>query len=401
MRFESGTAPLAANPGSDEPSTSAAERSAMSRAIRIARRGIGGTHPNPRVGALVLRDGNVVAAGWHARAGEAHAESRALDAAGAAARGATLVVTLEPCAHHGRTPPCVDAIVAAGVRRVVVGMVDPNPIVNGRGIAALREAGIEVAVGAREAECRALNEPYLKALATGFPLVTLKAMLSLDGRMASDDGGSRGLGGAVEQRLAHRLRAEHDGVLVGRGTVAADDPRLTVRLARGRSPRRVVLDSRLALPDGAALLLTAGESPLIVATVSGDATRIAALESRGARVWRFEPGRDGRVPLRPLLARLASEGCFALLVEGGAEVHTSFLREGLADRVAVGIAPLVLGGTRPRAWTGDLGRGGLDEAIAIDGLRSRRVGRDVWLEGRIRPAESAAQAAQGKERARV
>ncbi|HET9951224.1 MAG TPA: bifunctional diaminohydroxyphosphoribosylaminopyrimidine deaminase/5-amino-6-(5-phosphoribosylamino)uracil reductase RibD [Candidatus Eisenbacteria bacterium] len=368
---------------------SAAERAAMRQALRLARKGIGGTHPNPRVGAVVLSDGRVTGEGWHARAGEAHAEVRALEAAGGAASHATLVVTLEPCAHQGKTPPCVGAILAAGVRRVVVGMVDPNPIVNGRGIAALRNAGLDVAVGVLEHECAALNEPYVKALATGLPRVTLKAMLSLDGRMATDEGDSRGLGGAEEQRLCHRLRAEHDAVLIGSGTLRADDPILTVRLVRGRSPWRVVLDSRLSIADGAAILGSAAKSPLVVATVSRDAARAAALESRGARVWRFEPGPDGRVPLRPLLERLVREGRFALLVEGGSAVHTSFLREGLADRVAIGIAPILLGGREPRAWTGDLGRRRLGDAIAVEELRARRVGRDVWLEGALRRAEPA------------
>jgi diaminohydroxyphosphoribosylaminopyrimidine deaminase/5-amino-6-(5-phosphoribosylamino)uracil reductase len=360
----------------------------MRRALRLARRGIGGTHPNPRVGAVLLADGQVAGEGWHARAGETHAEGRALEAAGERARHATLVVTLEPCAHHGKTPPCVDAILRAGVRRVVVGMVDPNPIVNGRGIAALRDAGVEVVVGALEGECAALNAPYLKSLASGLPLVTLKAMLSLDGRLATDAGDSRGLGGDAEQRLCHRLRAEHDAVLVGIGTVRADDPRLTVRLARGATPWRVVLDSRLALAGpgglGAALLGTLKEAPLVVATVSSDSAAASALESRGVRVWRFAATADGRVPLRPLLERLAREGRFALLVEGGRVVHTAFLREGLADRVAVGIAPRIVGGTEPRTWTGDLGLARLDEAIAVEGLHVRRVGRDLWLEGAIR-----------------
>jgi diaminohydroxyphosphoribosylaminopyrimidine deaminase/5-amino-6-(5-phosphoribosylamino)uracil reductase len=388
MRFDSGTAPVAAarhKPGHD---ASGAERAAMRRALRLARKGIGGTHPNPRVGAVVLADGRVAGEGWHARAGDAHAEVRALDEAGAAAARATLVVTLEPCAHHGKTPPCVDAILAAGVGRVVIGMVDPNPIVNGRGIAALRGAGVDVAVGVLDDECADLNAPYVKALATGLPRVTLKAMLSLDGRMASDLGDSRGLGGAEEERLCHRLRGEHDAVLIGSGTLRADDPRLTVRLVRGKTPWRVVLDSRLSIADDAAILGTVAKAPLVVATVSRDDRRAAALEARGARVWRFEPDAAGRVPLRPLLARLVEEGRFALLVEGGSAVHTSFLREGLADRVAIGIAPLLLGGREPRAWTGDLGRPGLGDAIAVDALRARRVGRDVWLEGEVRRAES-------------
>jgi len=375
--LESGTqAPLGA--------IAPAEDRAMREAIRLARRGIGTTHPNPRVGALVLRGETVVGTGYHARAGDAHAEARALDRAGERAQGATLVVTLEPCAHFGRTPPCADRVIDAGIRRVVVGMLDPNPLVDGRGLARLRGAGIDVAVGVRESECRALNPPYLKRLSTGLPWVTLKAMTSLDGRIASDTGDSRGLGGEEELRLAHRLRAEHDAVLVGIGTVITDDPLLTVRHARGRSPWRIVLDSRLRIADEARLLESAGESPVVVATISSDSRRIAALEARGVRVWVFPEAVGGRVSLEPLLRRLASEGRYALLVEGGRQVHTAFLRGGFADRVAIGIAPLLLGGANAPAWTGDLGLERVDEAIPLGPLSVRRVGRDVWLEGEIR-----------------
>ncbi|HSQ59503.1 MAG TPA: bifunctional diaminohydroxyphosphoribosylaminopyrimidine deaminase/5-amino-6-(5-phosphoribosylamino)uracil reductase RibD [Acidobacteriota bacterium] len=377
-------------PSKDPNGPTAAERRAMRDAVALARRGVGGTHPNPRVGAILLRDGAVAGRGWHARAGGPHAEVVALRAAGPAARGATLVVTLEPCAHHGRTPPCVDAILEAGVRRVVVGMIDPNPIVNGRGIEGLRRAGVDVVIADHDEACRALNEPYLSVLERGRPWITLKAMLSLDGRLAADGGTSRGLGGPEEQRLCHRLRSSHDAVLVGIGTVLADDPLLTVRHARGRTPCRVVLDSSLRIPDGSALLGSAGKAPLVVATVSNDAARARRLEARGAAVWRFEPAPDGRVPLRPLLDRLVEEGRYALLVEGGTETHTSFLREGIADRVALGIAPLLLGGRSPRTWTGDLGRSTLAEAIDVTGLRARRVGRDLWLEGAIaRPEKEA------------
>lgn len=390
MRLESGTPVEPAAPTNDTQELSAGERRAMRDAVALARRGVGGTHPNPRVGAVLLRDGAVVGRGWHARAGGPHAEVVALEAAGAAARGATLVVTLEPCAHHGRTPPCLDAILRAGVRRVVVGMIDPNPIVNGRGIEGLRRAGLDVVVAGPDAECRALNEPYLSVLERDRPWVTLKAMLSLDGRLAADGGESRGLGGPEEQRLCHRLRAAHDAVLVGIGTVLADDPLLTVRHARGRTPCRVVLDSSLRIPRESALLASAGKAPVIVATVSDDAARTRSLEARGASVWRFDAGPGGRVPLRPLLARLVEEGRYALLVEGGTETHTSFLREGLADRVALGIAPLLLGGRAGRSWTGDLGRSTLAEAIDVTGLRARRVGRDLWLEGAIaRPGDEA------------
>ncbi len=353
----------------------------MRAALRLARRGIGGTHPNPRVGAVVLRGSEPVASGYHARAGQPHAEVLALGAAGERARGGTLVVTLEPCAHYGRTPPCVDAILAAGIRRVVAGMRDPNPVVNGRGLRVLREAGLEVVEGALALECRALNPAYLKFLATGLPRVLLKSMVSLDGRTAAEGGESRGLGGAAEQRLAHRLRAGHDAVIVGIGTVLADDPELTVRLARGRNPLRVVLDSRLRIPPASRLVATAGEAPLVVATVSEDAGRTGALTRAGARIWLFEPGPDGRVPPGALLRRLAGEGALEVLVEGGATAASSFLREGLVDRVALGIAPLLLGGLKAPVWTQDLGRTRLADGIPVFNLRARRVGSDLWLEG--------------------
>jgi diaminohydroxyphosphoribosylaminopyrimidine deaminase / 5-amino-6-(5-phosphoribosylamino)uracil reductase len=356
----------------------------MREAIRLARRGVGTTHPNPRVGAVVLRDGEIVGRGFHVRAGEAHAEVRALEMAGVRARGATLVTTLEPCAHQGRTPPCVEAILAACIGRVVIGMRDPNPLVNGRGIAALRRAGVAIAEDVRRADCAELNPPYLKLLATGLPWVMLKSMVSLDGRVASDAGDSRGLGGEAQQRLSHALRARHDAILVGIGTALQDDPELTVRLARGRSPRRIVLDSRLRLPLTSRLVATAARAPLLIATVAKDPIASEALRARGVEVWSFDPDPEGRVPLEPLLRRMAAEGMLSVLVEGGPTVHTAFLRERLADRVAVGIAPLLLGGSRAPAWTRDLGLGRLEDAMELDRLVTRRVGRDLWIEGSLR-----------------
>jgi diaminohydroxyphosphoribosylaminopyrimidine deaminase/5-amino-6-(5-phosphoribosylamino)uracil reductase len=363
---------------------SAAEDRAMSEAIRCARKSRSSPHPNPRVGALVLRGGETVGRGHHERAGGPHAETRALDAAGEAARGATLVVTLEPCCHVGRTPPCTDAIVRAGIRRVVVGMIDPNPLVNGRGVSRLREAGIEVVIGAREEECRALNPAYLKWRATGLPRVTLKSMVSLDGRVATASGESRGLGGPEEQRLVHRLRAESDAVLIGVGTALRDDPLLTVRLVSiANEPWRVVLDSGLRTPLDSRLVQTAAEAPLVIATTPRAAARAHEYASRGTTVWTFEEDADGRVPLEPLLRRLAEEGKLELLVEGGPTVHTSFLRAGLADQVAVGIAPILLGGASAPTWTGDLGRSALADGIEVGPLELRRLGKDVWLTGPI------------------
>jgi diaminohydroxyphosphoribosylaminopyrimidine deaminase/5-amino-6-(5-phosphoribosylamino)uracil reductase len=384
------TGEIATGAGSDSARVSAVEARAMADAIRCARRGIGTTHPNPRVGAVVLRGSNVVARGYHERAGEAHAETRALEAAGPAGSGGTLVVTLEPCVHVGRTPPCVDAIVRAGIRRVVIGMLDPNPLVDGKGVEALRRAGIEVSLGLREEECRALNPPYLKWRRTGLPWVTLKSMVSLDGRVAAGNGDSRGLGGPEEQRLVHRLRAESDAVVIGSGTALRDDPLLTVRLGRKRArtgPLRVVLDSSLRTPLDSSLVRTAKTSPLLIATCSSDLARVREVEARGARVWRFEPGPDGRVPLAELMRRLAAEGRYAVLVEGGPAVHTSFLRAGLADEVAVGIAPVILGGASAPTWTADLGRDRLEQGIAVGPLAVRRLGRDVWLSAPVRGLE--------------
>ncbi len=363
---------------------SAAEERAMAAAIRLARRGIGTTHPNPRVGAVVLRGGEILGRGFHARAGEAHAEVKALDEAGKRARGATLVSTLEPCAHHGRTPPCVDAILASGIRRVVLGMRDPNPLVNGRGVAALERGGIEIVEGVKAVECRELNPPYLKYMDRGLPWILLKSMVTLDGRVASENGDSRGIGGDAEQRLCHSLRARHDAVLVGIGTVLADDPELTVRRVRGRSPLRVVLDSRLRTPLDSRLVRSAGRVPLLIGTLSRDRAAIEALTSRGATVWQLPPDAAGRVSLTALFKRLAEEGRLAILVEGGPTVHTAILREGLADRVAVGIAPLILGGASAPSWTRDLGLGRLSDAIEVTSMDCRRVGRDVWIEASLK-----------------
>jgi diaminohydroxyphosphoribosylaminopyrimidine deaminase/5-amino-6-(5-phosphoribosylamino)uracil reductase len=261
--------------------------------------------------------------------------------------------------------------------------------VDGKGIEALRGAGIEVSLGLREEECRGLNPPYLKWRATGLPWVTLKAMISLDGRVAAQNGESRGLGGPEEQRLVHRLRAESDAVVIGSGTALQDDPLLTVRLGRRarQASWRVVLDSALRTPLESNLLRTAAQTPLVLATCSPDAARAREYEARGARVWRFDPDADGRVPAAEVLRRLAAEGRYAVLVEGGPTVHTSLLRAGLADEVAVGIAPVLLGGASTPTWTADLGRERLEEAIAVGPLAVRRLGRDVWLSGPVaRPA---------------
>ncbi|RKY57306.1 MAG: bifunctional diaminohydroxyphosphoribosylaminopyrimidine deaminase/5-amino-6-(5-phosphoribosylamino)uracil reductase RibD [Candidatus Latescibacterota bacterium] len=354
------------------------DRKFMKLALRLARKGLGSTHPNPMVGALVVRDGKVVGRGWHRRPGEPHAEVVALREAGDSARGATMYVTLEPCVHYGRTPPCVDRILEAGVSRVICATVDPNPLVDGRGIGKLRDAGVEVEVGVLEDEAKELNRAYFKYITTGRPFVTLKWAQTLDGRIATSSGDSRWITGEGARKHAHRLRAEADAVVVGVGTVLADDPQLTVRLTKGRDPLRVVLDSELRTPPTAKVL--SGGRAVLATTERASPERRKVLEEAGAEVWVL-PERDGRVDLEALLAKLAGEGRISVLVEGGREVLTSFLRRGMCDRIVIFLAPKLLG--EGIDALGDLGIDRISDALSLRILRTRRFGEDICLEADI------------------
>jgi diaminohydroxyphosphoribosylaminopyrimidine deaminase/5-amino-6-(5-phosphoribosylamino)uracil reductase len=352
-------------------------------ALALAAHGRGRTHPNPMVGALVVGRGRVVGRGWHRRLGGPHAEIYALRQAGARARGATLYTTLEPCNHFGRTPPCVDAILAAGVARVVVPVLDPNPIVHGRGVRALRRAGVVVELGPLAAEARALNAGYFKVHAAGLPWVTLKLAASLDGKISPLS--RRGwLTGPEAVRFAHRLRAHHDAVLIGAGTARLDDPRLTVRAARGADPLRVVASASLRLPRAGRLFARGLAGGTGVATarpargVAAWEARRAGLERRGVRVWVI--GRGARVPLRPLLRRLVAEGAHHVLVEGGARLAGALLDERLADEVRLFTAPIVLG--EGVEWATGIR---FETASAPHLVRHtvRRLGRDWLVSGRF------------------
>ena len=358
----------------------------MALAVREARRGLGRTSPNPAVGAVIVRDGRVVARGHHARAGSSHAEVVAIGRAGARARGADLYTTLEPCDHWGRTPPCSVAIVEAGVRRVFVGSRDPNPLVNGRGIRRLRRAGVQVETGVLREECDRLNEAWFRFIVSGRPHVTLKAAVTLDGKIATRTGDSRWVTGPEARALVHRLRDRCDAVLVGAGTARADDPRLTTRLrrGRGRNPLRVVLDSRLALPRGLRLFRPGSGGDTLVAHVAGRPPRaIPGVEFVRCR------GRRGRVDLGDLLRRLARRNVTSLLVEGGAEVHRAFLEAGLVDRVMLLLAPKIVGGDGI-SWVGAPGVRRMADALALEDVEVRRVGGDILVSGR--PAGSLARA---------
>jgi len=349
----------------------------MKRALRLAVRGRGRVSPNPVVGAVVVRGGRVVGEGWHRALGEPHAEPMALDRAGSQARGATLYVTLEPCTHTGRTPPCVDAILAAGIRRCVVAVRDPHSIVNGRGLRKLRAGGVNVEVGLCAAEARAVLGGYWLSHTRGRPRVTLKLAGSLDGRIApargfARSGSGRWLTGPEARRLAHRLRSQSDAVVIGAGTAAADDPRLTARGVGGtRQPLRVVCDTRLALAGSLRLL----RPPLARGTVVACGPRPSraaerALVERGVRVWRLPRAGAGVSP-RALLRRLHREGCHEVLLEGGSALATAWLHDRVVDRVARFTAPRILGAGLP--WCGPIGR-----PLAGRLVEQARVGADLY-----------------------
>jgi len=320
------------------------DRRFMLRALALARRGLGETNPNPMVGCVVVKQGRIVGEGFHALAGGPHAEVAALDKAGASARGATLYVTLEPCAHHGRTPPCAPLVASSGVRRVVAAMRDPNPRVNGRGLRLLRGAGISVSTGLLEAESLRLNERFVVAVTKRRPFVLLKAAVTLDGRIATASGDSKWVTGATQRRAARQLRRRFDGVLVGIRTVLADDPLLLPEPRTRRPFARVVLDSRLRLPLTSRLVKSARRSPVVVLTTgAGASARRRRLEALGVRVI-VVPARAGRVELGAALRALYRARVTSVMVEGGSEVLGAFAERRWFDQIALFRAPLLLGG---------------------------------------------------------
>jgi diaminohydroxyphosphoribosylaminopyrimidine deaminase/5-amino-6-(5-phosphoribosylamino)uracil reductase len=361
-------------------SFSAADHEFMARALRLARKGLYTTTPNPRVGCVIVKDGVVVGEGWHARAGEAHAEIFSLNAAGAKARGATAYITLEPCSHHGRTPPCADALIEAGVARVVAAMRDPNPQVGGNGQEKLRAAGVACEDGLMQAEAQELNIGFVSRMTRGRPWVRLKVAASLDGKTALNNGKSQWITGPAARRDGHAWRARACAILTGAGTVRDDDPRLNVRdVETSRQPLRVVVDSHLETPLRARLL--EGGNALVAAAVE-DAAKIADLRAAGAEVIVL-PNPQGKVDLPRLLQALAGRGVNELHVEAGHKLNGSLLREGLVDELLIYFAPTLLGSGRemfPLPELTDLS--GRHDLRIVD---LRRVGADIRILARPLP----------------
>lgn len=353
----------------------------MRRAVALARKGLGRTSPNPPVGAVVVARGRAVGEGWHRRAGAAHAEVEALRNAGGRARGATLYVTLEPCNHHGRTPPCVDAVLAAGIRRVVYGARDPNPRVRGGGTARLRRAGVAVEPGPEPTASAELIAGFASVMRRGRPFVTLKLAATLDGKIATTSGASRWITGPAARQLVHRLRNENDAVMVGAGTVLADNPQLTCRVRGGRDPLRVIVDGRLRIPLDAAVLTKASAPGTLIATVASRGRKLKALQARGAAVL-VAPGRDGHVSLPRLLRALARRGVSSVLLEGGATLAAAALRARVVDRLMLFLAPKVIGADG-LDMLGMLGVRALPSAPALRIIRVDRIGDDLLVDAMI------------------
>jgi diaminohydroxyphosphoribosylaminopyrimidine deaminase/5-amino-6-(5-phosphoribosylamino)uracil reductase len=356
----------------------------MRHALALATRGLGRVAPNPAVGCVIVSNNDrVVGRGWTQPGGRPHAETEALAEAGGAARSATVYVTLEPCAHHGKTPPCTEALVQAGVARVVVALEDPDPRVNGAGLNRLREAGIVVETGVLEGEAKHLIEGFLRRIREARPLVTLKIAQSLDGRIALASGHSKWITGERARAYGHFLRAQHDAILIGIETALADDPLLTVRVAglEDRSPLRVVLDTHGRLPVRAKLVQTAKTIPTVLFTASSAADD---LRHFGVEIVSTARGPDGRIDMAAMLRALAERGVTRLLVEGGARVHASFLSGGLVDRIEVFTAPIVLGDDARAAVTA-MGLTDLARAPRFERVTTQGLGPDL-LESFVRKA---------------
>lgn len=359
---------------------SSEDRRYLRIACRLALKAAGRTSPNPMVGAVLVRNGQVVGSGFHKAAGGDHAEIAALKRAGASAQGATLYINLEPCSHFGRTPPCSRALIRAGIKEVVAGMRDPNPRVSGSGFRQLRRAGIRVRVGILEQECRRLNEAFCKFITRQRPFVVLKLAATLDGKIAAASGDARWISDADSRNRVHRLRNQLDAVLVGAGTAVTDDPHLTCRIPSGRNPWRVVLDARLRLPLSARVLhLRDRGKTIIVTSTRARQNKIRAIQMLGAQVWPFSR-RKGMIPWAPLLKKLAQSGIVSVMIEGGATTAASALKEKVVDKIVFYYAPKILGGDG-RAMIDALGIRRVKQSLRIQRMEVERSGTDLLVTG--------------------
>lgn len=356
----------------------------MKLALKQAAKGSGYASPNPMVGAVIVKQNKIIGQGYHECCGQNHAEVNAIRKSTESVEGATLYVTLEPCCHHGKTPPCTDLIIRHKIGRVVIGVTDSNPLVSCQGIHCLQEAGIEITTGILENECRNLNEVFFHYMETRLPYVTVKYAQTLDGRIATKTGRSQWISSSASLTFAHKLRVEHDAILVGIGTVVKDNPTLTVRHVRGRNPLRIVVDSDLTISTQANVMQNLSRIPtLIVTTRKVSDKKSRQLSSAGADIMRVAADRYGRVDLKKMMPLLASRNISSVLIEGGAQIITSVLKQNLVNRLVTVIAPKIIG--QGIEAVGDLNIRNLDDAKLLSVRRVLRKGNDVIIDSRLQP----------------
>lgn len=358
----------------------------MNIALDLAKKGEGAVNPNPLVGAVVVKSGEIVGKGYHQFYGGPHAEVYALKEAGEKAAGADIYVSLEPCSHYGKTPPCVEAIKKAGIKRVIVAMKDPNPLVAGRGINFLRENGIEVITGILEDEAKSLNEIFIKYITRKIPFVILKTATTLDGKIATSTGNSKWISGEESREYAHRIRNRVMGIMAGIGTIVKDDPLLTTRLKNedGRSPKAIIIDSKLRMPLEAKILETVKEREIIIAcTDEFDTEKKDALEQNGVRIIVTPKDKDSRVDLKYLVKELGKLGIDSILLEGGGTLNFSALNYGIVDKIMCFIAPKILGGQEAKTSVEGKGIEKIQDAIKVNNIEYKTIGKDLLIEGYI------------------
>ena len=354
----------------------------MKLALELARKGRGYVSPNPMVGALIVKNGRIIGRGYHKSFGGNHAEINAIINAGSDVAGSTLYVTLEPCCHEGKTPPCINSIIEHKIARVVIGSVDSNPLVSCQGVNSMKDCGIEVKTGVLENDCRELNEVFFYYMETGMPFITIKYAQTLDGRIATAAGKSQWISSEASLKFAHRLRAEHDAILVGRGTVDKDNPELTVRLVHGRNPLRVIVDSQLNISQKAKIFQNTSSAPTLIATIKTCSDpRFKKIAALGAEIITIKADKNGNVDLKKLFKILAERKISSVLIEGGAQIITSILKNNLANRLVTVIAPKIIG--KGIEAVGDLNIRNLESAKKLSIKKILKRGVDIIIDSRL------------------
>lgn len=357
----------------------------MQRALELAKKGEGFVNPNPLVGAVIVKDNKIVGEGYHEAFGKVHAEVNALKMAGKEAKDAEVYVTLEPCSHYGKTPPCAEALVKAGVKKVVIAMKDPNPVVSGRGIEILKNNGIEIVCGVLEQEAKKLNEIFIKYITTKFPFVIMKTAMTMDGKIATVTGESKWISGKTSREYVHKIRNRVMGIMVGIGTVLMDNPMLTTRLenGKGKSPTAVILDSKLRIPLDAKILETLIQRDIIIATTeNADIDKKIKLENLGVK-FIISEDEKGKVDIEKIIRELGNMGIDSVLLEGGSSLNFSAVKAGVVDKVMCFIAPKIVGGEKAKTPVEGTGISNINEAIKLCKIKAQNIGEDILIEGYI------------------